>query len=440
MYMQSVIENLSGLSRKIKVTIPQEQVSEEFDKRVKELAKNANIKGFRKGKVPISIIKLQYGNAIRQEVIQDILQKALPQAFKEKNIYPAGLQAVEVTNAKEDSPLEFEAQFEVYPEVKVNIEGISIEKPHTKIDEAHVSDMIEKVRKQNVHWNEVDRPAEAGDLVIIDYAGYMEGSLVEDASVKDFRLELGSKQMIPGFEDNLYGVKPDEEVEFNISFPEDYTMSRYAGKPIKFLVHLKKVMAPELPALDDDFVKSLGVTDGTLAGLHAEVRENLERELSHRIHNQVRAQIIDKVLEKNNIEVPHLAVDKEIERLQKMIKKQFMAQTGSKDAPQLPRENVENQARKNVMLSLLLAQWIEDNEIKVDEAKVRSRIDQIASGYHQPQEIVNWYYGNKGALEEIEAAVLEEQAIEKMLENVEVVEKEVSFEEIMNIETQRGNK
>jgi trigger factor len=437
--MQSVVENLSGLSRKIKITVPQRQVNEEFDKRVKELAKKANIRGFRKGKVPISVIKLQYGDAIRQEVIQDILREALPQALKENNIHPAGMQAVEVTNTKEDSPLEFEAQFEVYPEVKVNIEGISIEKPHTKIEEEHVSSVIEKLRKQNVQWNEVDRPAEAGDMVIIDYSGYMEDALVEDASAKDFRLELGTKQMIPGFEDNLYGVKPGEEVEFNISFPEDYVMEHYAGKPIKFLVHVKKVMAPELPALDDNFAKNLGVTDATLAGLYAEVRQNLEQELSRRIHNNIRTQIVDKMLEKNNIEVPHAAVDKEIERLQKMIKKQFMAQTGSKNVPQVLRENVEEQARKNVLLGLLLLQWVEDNKIKVDEERVRSRIDQIASGYHHPQEIVNWYYDNKGALEEIEAAVLEEQAIEKMLENVEVVDKEVSFEEIMTIETQRGN-
>lgn len=436
--MRSEVENLSGLSRKIKVTVPQEQVKGEVDKRIKDLAKKANIKGFRKGKVPTSVVKLQYGDAVKQEVIQDILWQTLQQAFKDQNLYPAGTPQIELKNINDDAPLEYEASFEVYPEVKIDINGITIEKPTTKISENHVLEVVEKLRKQNVKWKEVDRAVEKGDLVVIDFEGFIDDVAFEGGSAKDFRLELGEGRMIPGFEDPIYGSKAGENLEVKVTFPDDYHASQYAGKVAKFKITINKVMEGELPELNDDFANDLGVSEGTIEALKKEVQVNLERELERRIRDKVKSQIIDKMLEKNDIDVPQSSVQEEVKRLQKQMQKQLSMQTGMKDAPLMPSEHFLEQARKNVILGLLLSQWIQDNEIKVDSGRVRDRIDQIASGYHQPHEIVNWYYANKEALGEIEAAVLEDQAIDKILENVNIVEKDISFDELMNIGTQRG--
>lgn len=436
--MQAVVENLSGLSRKIKVTVPQDQINDEFNRRIKDLATKANIKGFRKGKVPASVVKLQYGDSVRHEVIQDVISQTLQQAFREQNLYPAGMPKIELKNFDENTPLEYEASFEVFPEVKVNIEGITVDKPTTQVAESNVNEVIEKLRKQNVNWVDVDRAADAGDLAVIDFEGFIDGEAFEGGSAKDFRLELGSKTMIPGFDDPIYKAKAGDTVEANVTFPEDYHSKQHAGRPAKFVIKIHKVMAAELPNLDDAFAKDLGVTKGTLEGLREEVQQNLERELAHRIRNKLKQQIIEKVLEKNDVEVPQGSVDQEVSRLQQQMQKQWSMQTGQKNAPLLPAEQFEGQARKNVILGLLLSQWIEDNQIKVDAEKVRARVDEIAAGYHQPHEIVNWYYSNEEALNEIQAAVLEEQAIDKIMEAIEVKEVTVPFDEIMNVSMQKG--
>lgn len=430
--MQSEVINLSGLSRKMKVTVPPELIKDEFNKRISELAKKANIKGFRKGKVPTTVVKLQYGDAVRQEVIQDVLWQTLQQAFKEQNLYPAGTPEIELKNIKEDAPFEYEASFEVYPEVKLDLQGISVERPVSEVTDQHVTDVIAKLRKQNTKWSEVERGAEKGDLLVVDFEGFIDDVKFEGGSANNFQLELGGGQMIPGFEDSLYGAKKDDDVLVNVTFPEDYHAPEAAGKPAKFKIKIQKVSEPQLPEVNDDFAKDLGVSDGTIEGLSKEVRQNLERELTKRIHDRIKEQIINAVIENNSVEVPQTLIDKEAARLQQQFQKQWAMQTGQKNAPALPAEQFKEQSRKNVILGLLLSQWIEENKINVDKEKVKARIEEIASGYHQPQEIIGWYYSNKEALSELEAMVLEEQAIDLILEKVKVVDKPTSFDEIMN--------
>lgn len=438
--MQSEVENLSNLERKLKVTVPQEQIQVEINKRLNELAKKAVVKGFRKGKVPASVLKMQFGDAVRQEVIQDVLWETLQQACKDKNVFPVGQPKIEVKNLAENAPFEYEASFEVYPEVKLELDGITVEKPVSEVSDQNVADVIEKLRKQNVKWNEVDRAAQEGDLLNIDFEGFINDEPFEGGTAKGFNLELGSKSMIPGFEDALYGAKKDDDVVINVTFPNDYHSAKHAGQPAKFKVKVHKVSAPELPEINDDFAKDLGVSAGTVDGLREEVRDNLTRELERRVRDKVRDQIIEGVLAKNTIEVPQSMIDKEIGRLQQQLQKQWAMQTGQKNAPLLPKENFQEQAHKNVVIGILLSQWIEDKEIKVDGDKVRQRVEEIASGYHQPQDIVNWYYSNKEAMSEIEASVMEEQAMDKVLEHVKVTEKKVSFDDIMNPENQQGTK
>lgn len=439
--MQSVVEYLSDLSRKIKITVPSNEFKNEFNKKTNELAKSANIKGFRKGKVPASVIKLQYGDEIKEEILQELISKTFKQVLEEKKIYPAGMPKIDIINSKDGEPLEYEALFEVFPEVKLDLEGLSVEKLNAKIDEAQVEDVINKLRVQNTKWNTVEKPAGENNLVVIDFEGYIDEALFEGGSAKNFRLELGKKAMIPGFEEPIYGASAGDEIEVQVTFPEDYHAKEYAGKPAKFLITIHEVMEGELPELNDDFAKDLGVSDGTISGLNNEVRENLERELTRRIHEKVKAELIEKVLEKNSVELPRAPIEEEIKRILKTMQKQFAARTGSKNLmPNLPSsEELEEQAKKNVTLGLLLSQWIEDNEIKVDANRVKDRIEQIASSYHHPHEITNWYFNNKEALSEIEAAILEEQAIEKILDKIHVIEKEVTFDEIMNVGEMKKN-
>jgi trigger factor len=434
--MQSEVENLSGLSKKLKVSIPQEQLKEKVELRLKELAKKANIKGFRKGKVPVSVVKQQYGDSVLHEVVQEFLYDTFPKALEEHGLNPAGRPHIEITNLKEDGPLAYEATFEVYPDVEINYQDITVEKPKTEVTDEQVSEVIEKLRHQNAKWNEEEKTAEEGNLVVIDFEGFIDNEPFEGGKANDFKLELGKGMMIPGFEDPIYGKQPGSNFEANVTFPEDYHEKKYAGKDAKFTLHLKKVMSAELPSLDDAFANDLGVSDGTIAGLNNEVRQNLERELERRIRDRVRAQIIEKIIEKNIVEVPQSSIDQEVERLDEMFKKQLSTQ-GVKNPPEMPKETFQEQARKNVVLGLLLSQWIKQNNIKVDADRVRDRVEQIASGYHHPDEIVNWYYANEEALKEIEASVLEDQAIDKLLEVINVTEKEIPFEELMNVGSQK---
>jgi trigger factor len=432
--MQSEVENISDTVRKVKVTVPQGEIQSEIDKRLKDLAKNANIKGFRKGKVPASVIQMQYGDGVRQEVIRDIVAKTLEKTCEEKNIVPVDMPEVAILDTKEDEPLKYEAKIEVLPEVKLNIEGISVEKISVNLTDKHIDDTITKLRHQNTEWQEVDRPAQKGDQVVIDFDGFMEGAPFKNGSAKDFRLELGQGKMIPGFEEPLYGLQAGNEQEVDVVFPENYPTQDFAGKPAKFKIKIHKVMEPNVPELTDAFAASLGVSKGTVAGLQEEVRNNLEHEIERRVRENLKAQIIEKLLEKNDIEVPKAAIEYETKRLQERFQKELSLQGMNKNIS-FERAELEEQARKNIIISLLLSQWIADNNIEVDATKVRSRVDQIASGYQHPHDIINWYYGNKEAMAEIEGTILEEQAIDKLLEEIPVTEKEISFEEFMGMQT-----
>lgn len=437
--MQAEVENLGGLSRKLKVKVPHEDIQNEANKRIKELTKEVKIQGFRPGKVPESVVRTRYGSSVHHEAVQDAIWKTLQEALTKQNIYPAGTPHIEIINMKEGEPLEYVASFEIYPEVNlVDIENITIEKPEVSIKEEHIDDVIEKLRKQNVKWQEVDRASKEGDLLEIDFEGYVDNEPFAGGTAKNFALELGSKRMIPGFEDPLYNVKADANVDVQVTFPKDYHAKDLADKPALFKVKVHKVKEPKLPELNDDFAKDLGVTKQTIEGLKEEVRKNLERELQYRIRNDVKNQIINKLLEKNEIEVPKTLVEDEIKRLQQQMKQQWSMQTGQKNAPELPKEQFEQQARKNVTLGLLLSQCVQDNKIKVDGVKVREKIEEVASGYHRPEEIINMYYNNKDALKDLEAAVLEDQAIDKILEQVKVTPKPVTYEDIMNPAAERG--
>jgi trigger factor len=434
--MQVVVENLGSLARKMKVIVPTERIDQEMNKQIKEYAKKIDLKGFRKGKIPVSVIKMHYGQAIRQDVADDISRETFKEAVQQEHIHPASAPKIVITQLKEGQALEYEANFEVYPEITLaSLEGVSIEKPVVEITDQDIAEVIEGLRKQNVNWQEVSRPSQKGDLVVIDFEGKLDGTPFKGGSAKGFSLELGSNKMIPGFEDSLLGVTPDQTTEINIVFPKEYPVPELAGKPVEFSVIVQKVKEAELPELNDAFAQSLGVSEGTVAGLHAEVRVNVEREIDRRVREIIKGQIVNKLLELNKIEIPQTLLDSEVKRLQKHMQQQLAERSGGQQNAldlELPSENFVEQARKNVTLGLLLSQWVQDHDIKLDSSRVTERIKHIAAGYHNPQEIINWYRDHRDILSEIEGQILEEQAMDKLLEEIQVIEKPIKYAEIMH--------
>jgi trigger factor len=433
--MQVVVENLGSLARKMKVIVPTERINPKVNKQIKEYAKKVDLKGFRKGKIPDSVIKMHYGQAILREVADEISWETWKEALQQENIHPASAPKIVITHLKEGQALEYEANFEVYPEIKLaSLEGVSIEKPVVEITDQDVADVIEGLRKQNANWHEVTRPSQKGDSVVIDFEGKLDGEPFKGGSAKEFSLELGSNKMIPGFEDSLLGVTPNQTTEVNIVFPKEYHASELAGKPAEFSVIVHKVMEAELPELNDEFAQSLGVSEKTIAGLHAEVRANIEREIDRRVRENIKGQIVNKLLELNKIEIPQVLLDSEVERLHKHVEQQLAERSGGQqNALELPHENFVEQARKNVTLGLLLSQWLQDHDIKLDSSRVNERIKHIATGYHEPQKIINWYRDHQDMLAQIENQILEEQAMDKLLEEMQVIEKQIKYAEIMNL-------
>jgi trigger factor len=433
--MQSVLEDLGGLRRKIKVTVPREEIESEYNARIRKLATDVNIKGFRKGKVPPSVVKLHYGDALFLEIIEETVEKTLAKVLEEQGVHPASPPEVEIKNAKENEPLEYEVSFEVFPNVKLNIEGITVEKRTTLVNDTHVRYIVEQLRKQHLEWQDVDRAAQEGDSVNIDFEGLIDHLPFEGGSAKDFQFELGSKKMLPDFEQAIIGAKEGDTLEVDLVFPENYP--NYAGKVAKFTIKVNKVMVSLLPEVNDEFAQNLGVEDGTVSALFAEVSENLNATLQDRIQNELKSQLIEKILEKNVIELPEVSIAQEMNRLTKVLQKQRELEGDIKETSSSflssQKQQIEEQARKNVTLGLLFHQWIKDHGIKVDENKIKERIDRLAASYHHPHKIINWYYGNKDALEGIKFMLLEDEVVNKILEIVEVVEKEVPFEELMNI-------
>ena len=382
------------------------------------------------GKVPLNIVKLQYGDAIRQEVISEVIRSSFNEAVAEHHLN-CRLPQIEPKQLQPGVPLEYEATFEVYPEIHlVDLTGVKIEKLTGQVTEADIDKVIERLRKQNTIWNEVSRPSQTDDRLMIDFEGTMDGVAFAGGSAKDVALVLGSKGMIPGFEEGLLAKTAGEEVELNLEFPQSYPHQDVAGKPVKFKVKINKVTEPQLPTVDEKFAKSLDMAD--MQELRQEVKKSMERELERAEKEHVKQQVLDCLLEKNPIEIPHTLVDAEILQMQQ----QFVQRMTGKPVPpgkmpNLPKEHFEEQAQKRVKLGLLLAEYINDQKLKADPERVQSVVQEVASAYDNPAQVVTYYYQNKAQLAQIESLVLEDEAVEKLLENAQVEQKTANYDEIV---------
>jgi len=432
--MQAEVKKLEGLKCQLTITVPAEQVKTAYEKRLKEVASKAKVSGFRPGKVPTDVIEKQYGTGIRQDIAGDLMQSSFEEAVAQNKLLIAGQPNVEPGDLVKDQPFEYVATFETYPKIVIkDLTDVKLIKSIAEVNDDDVAKMLEKIQRQQAEWVETERAAVEGDRLLIDFEGFIGKETFEGGSAKDFALELGSKQMIPGFEDELIGAKSNETKKAKVTFPDEYPVETLAGQKAVFEVTVHKVEEPKLPELNDEFAEKAGAKDG-IEALKVEVRTGMERELKQLLEVQLKTEILDKLIELNPIEVPDALLDLEIKNLQQMSRQQMAMQAGSKELPDvdLPREPFVEQAKKRVTLGLLLAEVIKTYAIKVDADLVRTKVDEIAKAYRKPEEVIAWYYNNKQMLSEVEALVVEDQAIAKLLEKATVKEETSTYDKIVN--------
>lgn len=428
--MQVSIESTSSLERRMTIGVPATEIENAVTARLQEAAKTVKINGFRKGKIPMSVIRKRFGRGVRQEVLGEVMSKSYYDAINQEKLKPAGQPKIEAKTMDEGKDLEFIAVFEVYPEVELSdFSKIKVEKLSAEVSAKDIDKMIETLREQRQTWDEVKRQAKKGDMLTIDYTGRIDGKEFQGGSAEGSNLILGSDRMIPGFEKGLLKKKSGETVILDLEFPEDYRNQEVAGKAVQFEVLVNKVAAPVLPELNEEFFAVFGIEEGGEEAFRKEVAENMARELKNASRTKLKNQVIESLIKQNKIDIPASLVAAEINTLRQQALQQF----GGKqlDPSLLPDELFREQAERRVALGLILGEVIKQNKLKADPARVRSMIEELASTYESPDEVVSWYYSNQEQLTSVQSAALEDQAFDLILEQAQVKEKTVSYDELI---------
>ena len=429
--MQVSVETTQGLGRRVTITVAADSIENAVKKELVDVAKKVRIDGFRKGKVPMSVVAQRYGASVRQDVLGDLMQRGFVDAIIKEKINPAGAPNYVPGEYKQGEDFTYSVEFEVYPEVELKgLDAIEVEKPIVEVTDEDVDAMLDTLCKQQANWKEKEGEAAAEDRVTVDFTGSVDGEEFEGGKATDFVLAMGQGRMIPGFEEGVVGHKAGDEFTIDVKFPEDYHAENLKGKDAKFAIVLKKVEERELPELTEEFITRFGVEDGSVAGLRAEVRKNMERELKGAVRNRVKTQAIDGLVKANEIDVPAALIDSEIDVLRRQAAQRFGG--NEKQALELPRELFEEQAKRRVVVGLLLGEVIRTNDLKADEDRVKTLIEEMASAYEDPQEVIEFYSKNNELMNNMRNVALEEQAVEAVLEKAKVTEKATKFQDLMN--------
>jgi trigger factor len=428
--MQVSVEATSGLERQMTITVPAERIDNDVATRVQDTARRVRIDGFRPGKVPVKIVQKRYGAGIRQEVLGEVVQQSFYEAAQQEKLMPAGGPNIEFKNDKAGEDFEFTATFEVYPEINLaDFSVADIKKLNASVTDADLEKMIDTLRKQQVEWALVERAAEDGDRVKIDFEGFIDGEAFDGGKGEGMDLVLGSNTMIPGFEAGLVGAVAGDEKELNVTFPADYQAENLQGKEALFKVKVQSVSASSLPELNEEFFVKFGLEGKTLEEFRVEVRNNMERELKQALKMKLKEQLFGQLIKLNAIDVPSPLVDGEIDNLRKQAVQQFGGGNANLDPNMLPKELFEEQAKRRVAIGLLVQEVIKANELKVDEARVRAMVEEQAQTYQEPQQVIDWYYSNKDMLNQIQSLAMEDQVVDQLLASATVEEVEVSYED-----------
>ena len=430
--MQVSVETTQGLERRLTITVPADKIEKEYNSRLNQVAKTRRIDGFRPGKAPKALIQKMYGEAIVADVADAVMQRHFVEALVAEKLNPVGAPTLAPNELVPGSDFTFTVSFEVYPEFKVqNLDAVKVEKQVATVTDADLDKMLTTLRKQHAAWVDADEAAANELRVNMDFVGSVDGEDFNGGKAEGFALVLGAGRMIPGFEDGIIGKKAGESFDIEVTFPEDYQAEHLKGKAAKFAIKLNKVEKQELPELDAEFIKRFGVEDGSIDSLKAEIRKNMERELNQALKNQVKEQILSGLLEQNQIDVPKAAVTREIEALRQQAMQRFGA-ANSKNVPQLPDELFQEQAERRVRVGLLLGEVIREQDIKADDARVKTLIESLATAYEDPSEVVDYYFQNERLLSNMRDLAVEDQAIEFLLSKAQVTEKATSFDEVIN--------
>lgn len=438
-------ETVSGISRRLNVTVPASRIDEQFEARLKKASKNVKINGFRPGKVPMSRIRSDYGPGIRQDVINDMIRDTVFEAIQQEKINAVGMPNIEKVDLTKDG-LVYEATVEVYPEVTVkSLKDLAIERQTAEINDANVDTMIDNLRKQRQEWAVTKGMAKKDMQVTFDFEGTVDGEKFDGGTAEDFKLVLGSGRMIPGFEDGITGMKAGEEKVIDVTFPEDYQAENLQGKAAQFKINLKQVEKPKLPEVDAEFLNVFGVTEEEgVEKLKADVRKNMEREVKNSLRQQVKKAAFDALLENNDVEVPSAMVTEEIGRQRQQMLQQFAQQFGGAqnfDQSMLPDELFREQAERSVKLGVLVGKVLEDAKLTVDQDRVKAFIDETAQSYEDPQEVVEFFSNDQQQRAQIEAVVLEDQVVDYILQNAKVTDTAISYEDLLKEQqAQRANR
>ncbi len=431
--MQVTVETSAGLERRMTVQVPEEQISQQVNDRLKSMGRTARLHGFRPGKVPAKVLERTYGRQVRNEVVSKVLQSSLFEAFGSENLNPAGQPTIDSVDSEPGQGLSYTAVFEVYPEVQVpDAASIELTRPVAEVTDEDVDNLIQTLRKQRRTWEEVDRQAAEGDRVTLDYKGTIDRDPFEGGEAKEVPVELGSHSLIEGFEDGLHGVKAGDEKNLDLEFPAGYHAKELAGKPVRFVVTVHKVDQARLPDVDEEFIQSFGVSEGGEEGLRKEVRQNMERELQEAIQTRLKNDAMDALLSQHQLELPKSLVEEESKRLMEQTRQNLVRQGTGSPALQLQPSLFEDQARRRVSLGLLLAEIVKANGMSADPEKVRGRVAAIASSYQEPEQVISWYYGDKQRLAEIESLVMEDEIVEWIVQNAKVTDEKTTFDAVMN--------
>lgn len=430
-----VVTVVSDKETKLTVKVPVGTIQSKVEGRIRSLAKTAKIDGFRKGKVPVSHIRAQYGAGIQQEVINDVIRDTVFEAMTEQKVRAVGVPNIDDVKLENDF-LVYQATVETFPEVEVQgLSEIEVERQSATVSDEDVDTMIENLQKQRQTFETKDGELVDGDEATFDFEGSIEGEKFEGGSAENYRLVIGSGRMIPGFEDGMKGMKAGEEKTITVTFPEDYQAENLKGKEADFKITVKEVKTPKLPELNEEFFELFGVKEGGLDKLKADVRKNMEREIKNAARNQVKQAAFDALVEKNEFDVPNAMLEQEIERQRNQMLQRFAQQFGGNpstfDKDMLPKELFEEQALRAVRLGVLVGQIIDTQKLEVDQERVTAFISEAAENYEDPQEVIDYYTNDKEQRASVEAVVLEDQVVDYILSQAKVSEKEVKYQDLL---------
>ncbi|MEZ7841300.1 MAG: trigger factor [Gammaproteobacteria bacterium] len=414
--MQVSVEATTSIERRLTITVPAEQVDTAVDKKVNETAKTIRIDGFRPGKVPTKVVKKRYGASIRQDVLGDVIQSSYFEAMQKENLKPAGMPHIEPEQDKGEGEFVYTAIVEVYPEIKlVDAAGIAVDRMTSNIEDADVDTMIDVLLNQQTQWTEVLRAAADTDQINLDFEGYLDGEAFDGGAAQGHDLVLGSNSMIPGFEDGILGMEAGQDKDITVTFPKDYNAAELAGKEATFTIKVNTVSEATKPELNEEFFARFNPKEEGEAGFRAEIRSNMNRELNQALKAKLKNGLLNAYLALNTFDVPKALVTEELGRLKQQALQQFGGGNENLDPSILPDEMFQDQADKRVKIGLLAAEIIQQNDFKADEDKVKTLVQEMAEGYQDPQEFIDYYMNNAEQRGQLDGVVLEDQVVEHLL-------------------------